>query len=101
MLRQLFVVYVSFGYTLVGKIESIAYSDRSSSSSNCHIAINDASSSRNLYFHEVKREEMCRFAERCREKDLIVKVTGDAATFGANKITTIEHGNSSAKWWAI
>lgn len=86
---------------MVGQIESIAYSDRSSSSCHCHIAINDVSSSRSLYFHEVKREDMCRFAERCKEKGIAVKVTGDAAVVGANKISTIEHGNSSAKWWTI
>lgn len=44
---------------------------------------------------------MCRFAERCKEKGIAVKVTGDAAVVGANKISTIEHGNSSAKWWTI
>lgn len=83
---------------MTGKIESIAYTDRSSPF--CYIAINDNSSSRGGYFHEVKREHMCRFAERCAEKGFTVKVFGDAAMVGANKITTIEHG-SNAKWWTI
>lgn len=81
-----------------GKIESVAYSDRSSPF--CYVAINDNSSSRTMYFHEVKREQMCRFAERCKELNLTVKVIGDAVTLGANKITTIEH-DSMGKWWTI
>lgn len=91
-------VCVSYGYTMTGKIESIAYSDRASPF--CYIAINDNSSSRGSFFHEVKREHMCRFAERCYEKGFSVKAHGDAEVLGANKITTIEHGNS-AKWWSI
>lgn len=84
---------------MYGKIESIAYSDRSSPY--CYIAINDNSSSRGNYFHEVKREQMCRFAERCIEKGFTVKVIGDASVLGANKISTIEHGSTATKWWTI
>lgn len=87
---------------MVGQIESMAYSDRTSSSScYCYIAINDASSSRSLYYHEVRREHICRFAERCKELNVPVKVIADAAALGANKISTIEHGNSNAKWWTL
>lgn len=84
---------------MFGKIESIAYTDRSSPS--CYIAINDNSTSRGFYFHEVKREQMCRFAERCIEKGYSVKVIGDSEVLGANKITTIEHGSPATKWWTI
>lgn len=85
---------------MVGNVESIAYHDNSSPWF-CYVAINDASSGRNLYFHEVKREHMCRFAERCKELNIPVKITADAAALGANKINTIEHGNTGAKWWVV
>lgn len=84
-----------------GKIASIAYSDRSSPY--CYIAIHDNSSTRGFYFHEVKREQMCRFAERCVEKGFSVNVIADAAVIGSNKITTIEHGSQHqpTKWWTL
>lgn len=85
-----------------GQIESIAYSDRTGSSScYCYVAINDSSSGRTLYYHEVKREQMCRFAERCKELKIPVKIVADAVALGANKIETIEHGGTDARWWKI
>lgn len=85
-----------------GKIESIAYTDGAMRSTViCYIAINDNSSTRGFYFHEIKREHMCRFAERCYEKGFEVNVIGDASVLGANKISTIEHRSSASKWWSI
>lgn len=81
---------------MTGKIESIAYTDRASVI--CYIAIQDNSSSRGFYFHEIRRQSMCHFAERCFENGYFVTVTGDAEMVGANKITSIEYA-SSAKWW--
>lgn len=94
-------VGVSHEYKMSGKIESIAYTNSMSGSPKCYIAINDNSSSRGFYFHEVRKEQMCLFAERCFELGYTVKVIGDAEMLGANKITTIEHDSSATKWWTI
>lgn len=91
-------VYVSVGYTMVGQVESIAYSD-TISASYCFVAINDPSSRRNLYYHEVKREPMCIFSERCKELGITVKVIADTVPLASNNSNTIEHEHSNAKWW--
>lgn len=84
---------------MTGKIESIAYTD--ASHVKCYIAINDNSSMRGFYFHEVKSEEMCHFAQKCYKYGYAVKVFADSEMLGANKIKTIEHESSKTKWWTI
>lgn len=92
-------VGVSHEYKMTGKIAAIAYTDRTSTF--CYVAINDNSSARGNYFHEVKREQMCWFAESCFAGGHSVIAYGDASVLGANKISTIEIESPQTKWWTM
>lgn len=95
-------VHPSISYEMGGQVESVVYSqDTSKDACYCHIAINDLSSSRHLFYHEIHRQQMCKFAEKCKDLKIPVKVTAEAALIGPNPILTIEYGNTSAKWWII
>lgn len=95
-------MHPSITYELEGQVENVVYShDTSGDAYYCHIAVNDDSSSRHLYYHEVQREQMCKFAEKCKDLKIPVKVSAETSLIGPNPILTIGYGNTSAKWWIM
>lgn len=87
---------------MTGKIVGMSYDNYAWTIDTCFIAIDDNSSPYGFYFHQVRNERMCLFAERCVYSGYVVKVICETSMFGANTIRKIEieHGSSNAtKWW--
>lgn len=90
------------GYILTGDVESVLYSsdsDRWSSTWPCYVAISDADASAagNLYYHAARRDAICQFAEKCRERGLPVKM--QAKTYSESYIVEkIEYADTKARY---
>lgn len=82
-------------YYITGQVESISYS--TDPDWPCYISIENASSSKNLYFHASKVLSVCQFAERCRDSKIPVKLGSFKDPLNTD-ITTVEYANTNAKY---
>lgn len=81
---------------MIGPVENVVYVN--SKEWPCYVSVVKVNSGRNLFYHVASNIEMCKFAERCKERSENVLMRAQIGE-ASNIINTIEVANTRAKFW--
>lgn len=93
-----FLVYgLHSNYKITGHVENVFFA--TSSAFPCYVAVESVNGSQyNFYYHAANNIEMCKFAERCMDMNILVTMHAYIDNGANNGISGIEYAGRKSKF---